>query len=120
MQSDDLVLVTGASGFIAKHVIKGALARGYRVRGTLRRPECEAEIRAAVGESGSRLSFVKADLLSDDGWPEALAGCRYVLHLASPFRSVRRRIATPLCHLPGMERCGCFAPRRRRVSNARC
>jgi dihydroflavonol-4-reductase len=85
MGSDDLVVVTGASGFIAKHVIKGALARGYRVRGTLRRPESENEVRAAVGESGSRLSFVGADLLSDGGWPEALAGCRYLLHLASPF-----------------------------------
>ena len=83
--ADDLVLVTGASGFIAKHVIKGALARGYRVRGSLRRPAFEGAVRAAVGETGDRLSFVTADLLSDDGWSDAVAGCRYVLHLASVF-----------------------------------
>lgn len=83
--SGDLVLVTGARGFIAKHVIREALARGYRVRGTIRRPEAEAEVRAAVGEPGPRLSFIHAELLADEGWAEAVQGCRYVLHLASAF-----------------------------------
>ncbi|HEX7085112.1 MAG TPA: aldehyde reductase [Vicinamibacterales bacterium] len=83
--SGDLVLVTGARGFIAKHVIREALARGYRVRGTIRRPEAEAEVRAAVGEPGPRLSFVHAELLADEGWAEAVQGCRYVLHVASAF-----------------------------------
>lgn len=81
----NLVLVTGASGFIAKHVIKAALDRGYGVRGTIRRPSAEADVRAAVGEGVPRLSFVRADLLSDDGWPQAVGGCRYVVHVASPF-----------------------------------
>ncbi len=49
MAEGDLILVTGASGFIAKHCIKAALERGYRVRGTLRRPEAEPVVRAAVG-----------------------------------------------------------------------
>jgi dihydroflavonol-4-reductase len=35
-------------------------------------------------EPGARLSFVVADLESDSGWPEAVAGCEYVLHVASP------------------------------------
>ena len=91
MASDDLVLVTGASGFIAKHAIKGALAKGYRVRGTLRRPDLEGAVRAAVGETGERLSFVAADLLADDGWPEAASGCRYALHLASIFPLIAPR-----------------------------
>jgi nucleoside-diphosphate-sugar epimerase len=82
---NDLVLVTGASGFIAKHVISKALARGYRVRGTLRRPAAEAAVRAAVGEPGTRLSFATADLLEDAGWAEAVAGCRFVCHVASVF-----------------------------------
>lgn len=85
MANNDLVLVTGASGFVAKHAIKAALARGLRVRGTLRRPAVEAEVRAAVGEPGDRLSFATADLLDDAGWAAAVAGCRYVLHVASPF-----------------------------------
>jgi nucleoside-diphosphate-sugar epimerase len=85
MADADLVLVTGASGFIAKHVIKQALARGFRVRGTLRSPEREKAVRAAVAEAGDRLTFIQADLLSDEGWAEAAAGCRYVLHIASVF-----------------------------------
>lgn len=85
MANSDLVLVTGASGFIAKHVIKQALEKGYRVRGTLRRPDVEAEVREAVGEQGDRLTFATADLLSDTGWAEAVAGCRYAMHIASVF-----------------------------------
>jgi dihydroflavonol-4-reductase len=85
MATDDLILVTGASGFVAKHIIKNALERGYRVRGTLRRPEAEGEVRAAVGEPGERLELVPADLLEDRGWNEAAKGCRYVLHVASVF-----------------------------------
>jgi dihydroflavonol-4-reductase len=85
MATDDLILVTGASGFVAKHIIKSALERGYRVRGTLRRPEAAGEVRAAVGEPGGRLELVQADLLEDRGWSDAARGCRYVLHVASVF-----------------------------------
>jgi dihydroflavonol-4-reductase len=85
MAASDLVLVTGANGFIAKHVIKAALARGYRVRGTLRRRKLENSVRAVADEHADRLSFVKADLMVDKGWPEAAAGCRYAIHVASPF-----------------------------------
>jgi dihydroflavonol-4-reductase len=35
-------------------------------------------------EPGDRLSFVAADLENDAGWPDAVAGCSYVLHVASP------------------------------------
>ena len=87
----DLALVTGASGFIAKHIIKLALARGHRVRGTLRRPDAEASVRAAVGEDGSRLTFATADLLRDEGWAEAVAGCHCVFHVASAFPLVAPR-----------------------------
>jgi len=33
----------------------------------------------------ARLSFIAADLENDAGWSEAVAGCDYVLHVASPF-----------------------------------
>jgi dihydroflavonol-4-reductase len=36
-------------------------------------------------EPGDRVSFVAADLERDAGWSEAVAGCEYVLHVASPF-----------------------------------
>jgi len=90
----DTVLVTGASGFIAGHCIVELLRGGYRVRGTLRSLERSDEVRQAVGraiDAEDRLSFVAADLLSDDGWQEAARGCRYVLHVASPLSATLPR-----------------------------
>lgn len=58
------------------------------MRTTVRDPAREPEVREAVAreiDPGGRLSFFTADLLSDDGWPDAVAGCEYVLHVASPF-----------------------------------
>jgi dihydroflavonol-4-reductase len=85
MAGNDLVLVTGAGGFIAKHCIAEALRHGFDVRGTLRHMQRADEVRAAVGERGDRLSFVEADLTRDDGWEATARGCRHVLHVASPY-----------------------------------
>jgi nucleoside-diphosphate-sugar epimerase len=82
------VLVTGGSGFIAGHCILQLLDRGYRVRATVRSLGREAAVRAVLTEAGmvrgDALTFVAADLLSDDGWADALAGVDAVLHVASP------------------------------------
>ncbi len=83
-----VVVVTGASGFIAKHVIVELLRRGNRVRGTLRDMAKADDVRRAVFSAGgddSRLSFAVADLNSDDGWDTALTGATLVAHTASPF-----------------------------------
>ncbi len=90
----DRVLVTGASGFIAKHIVLGLLGEGFDVRGTVRGPRRADEVRAVVRAEGSdpeRCEFVEADLGSDTGWGDAAAGCRYVLHTASPFPLVQPR-----------------------------
>jgi dihydroflavonol-4-reductase len=82
------VLVTGGSGFLGGWCVVDALRRGHRVRTTVRDLAREAEVRAAVAsevDAGDRLSVVAADLLDDDGWPQAVQGCDYVLHVASPF-----------------------------------
>ncbi len=81
------VLVTGASGFIAGHCILRLLKEGYAVRGSLRTPSRSDEVRMALAPhvSTDDLSFVTLDLSSDDGWEEALKGCTYLLHVASPF-----------------------------------
>jgi nucleoside-diphosphate-sugar epimerase len=84
---EDLVLVTGATGFLGMHCIVRLLQEGYRVRGTMRDPGRTEWLKAAVGqnvESVDRLSVVQADLGDDRGWREAAAGCKFVLHVASP------------------------------------
>ena len=83
------VLVTGGSGFIGSHCILQLLAAGHRVRTTVRNLKRESAVRALLTEGGcepgDRLSFAAADLENDAGWSEAVAGCEFVLHVASPF-----------------------------------
>jgi nucleoside-diphosphate-sugar epimerase len=83
------VLVTGGSGFIGSHCIVQLLAAGHRVRTSVRSRGREGVVRAMLqqggAEPGERLPFVEADLERDAGWPQAVAGCDYVLHVASPF-----------------------------------
>lgn len=86
--TDELILVTGGTGFIAQHCILALLARGHRVRTSVRSLAREAEVRANLRtggvEPGDRLSFVEADLGADAGWTSAVQGCAYVMHGASP------------------------------------
>jgi dihydroflavonol-4-reductase len=82
------VLVTGGSGFLGAWCAVELLRRGYAVRTTVRDLGREAEVRAAIGsqvEAGGRLEVLAADLRDDAGWKEAVGGCEYVLHVASPF-----------------------------------
>ena len=87
--SEDLVLVTGGSGFVATHCIDQLLRAGYNVRTTVRSLTREPEVRATLKAAGTprseAVAFVATDLGADEGWAVAVAGCRYVLHVASPF-----------------------------------
>jgi dihydroflavonol-4-reductase len=84
-----LVLLTGVSGFIAKHIALKLLNAGHAVRGTLRRMDRADEVRAALApyltEHAGELTFVQADLESDAGWVEAFTGVTALVHTASPF-----------------------------------
>jgi nucleoside-diphosphate-sugar epimerase len=81
------VLVTGASGFVATHVVMAFLSAGYHVRGTVR-SESKAKSTAAVfpSEMQSRLSFVVVENIAVPGaFDEAVKGVDGVIHTASPF-----------------------------------
>ncbi|QWT21483.1 aldehyde reductase [Bacillus sp. NP157] len=86
--ANERVLVTGGTGFIAQHCMVALLQKGYTVRTTVRSLQREDEVRGhlhtAGVDAGERLSFVRADLGDDAGWADAVAGCAYVIHGASP------------------------------------
>jgi nucleoside-diphosphate-sugar epimerase len=93
----ETVLVTGGSGFLGGWCVAELLRRGYSVRTTVRDLSREAELRSRVREladdlpadADDRLSVLAADLLSDDGWDQAVDSCDRVLHVASPFPLVQ-------------------------------
>ena len=81
------VLLTGISGWIAKHTAIELLNAGYEVLGTIRNNNLLDQTKQTISKYASteKLSFVELDLLKDDGWNEAAKGCRYIFHVASPF-----------------------------------
>ena len=86
------VLITGANGYIGKHVTLQLLNQGYEVRASVRKLSKSAEVRDAVtphlidsNNLNSRLTFVELDLEKDSGWSDALSGVDVLLHTASPF-----------------------------------
>ena len=83
----DKVLLTGVSGWIAKHTAIELLNKGYEVLGTVRNNNLIDQTKQTVGKYApiEKLSFVELDLLKDEGWNEAAKGCKYIFHIASPF-----------------------------------
>lgn len=90
MATEDLVLITGGSGFLGSHCIIEALRKRYKVRTTIRSLKRAEDVRQMVQNGGiseeqaEPVEFVVADLNDDKGWLEACRGCKYVLHVASP------------------------------------
>ena len=80
-------MVTGVTGFIGQHCGAELLRQGYEVIGTMRSKEKAEAVREGIAKVApiDKLTFVEADLMSDEGWQEAMVDCKYVLHVASPF-----------------------------------
>ncbi|KAK5051014.1 hypothetical protein LTR84_003573 [Exophiala bonariae] len=92
--TDQIVLVTGGSGFLGLHCISQALTAGYTVRTTIRSESKRSAIiqalkKANTADEVQKLSFVTADLLNDSGWAEAVNGASLIIHVASPFPSIQ-------------------------------
>lgn len=83
----DAVLVTGGSGYIAGFIIRQLVTDGWTVHTTIRNLKRETEVRGWLDVDNSKLKFFAADLMSDDGWADAVAGCSHVAHVASPLPS---------------------------------
>ena len=81
------VMVTGITGYIGQHCGAELLRQGYEVLGTVRSMEKADMVREGIARVApiENLTFVEADLLNDKGWKDAMDGCTYVLHVASPF-----------------------------------
>ena len=82
------VLVTGVSGYIGNHCAAELLKNGYAVKGSLRNLSKAEKVTEAIKKEidpKENLEFCELDLLKDKGWNEAMNGCQYVLHVASPF-----------------------------------
>jgi dihydroflavonol-4-reductase len=81
------VLVTGITGYIGQHCAVELLSQGYVVVGSIRSKSKADSTLSAISKLApvDKLSFVEADLLSDQGWDAAMKDCGYVLHVASPF-----------------------------------
>ncbi len=78
------VFVSGGSGYIAGFLIRQLVAEGWTVHTSIRDLAREAAVRESLGVDNTKLKFFAADLMSDAGWAEAMAGCSHVAHVASP------------------------------------
>lgn len=81
------VLVTGATGFIAGHIIHQLVEAGHEVTGTARsvsRGKVLSETLSQYAGKPVSVAIREADLTSDAGWADAVSGMDYVQHIASP------------------------------------
>lgn len=80
------ILVSGASGYIASHVIKLLLERGYKVIGTVRNLANKEKYQFLYefNHAKENLELREADLTNRECWDSALHGVDSVIHVASP------------------------------------
>lgn len=72
-----VVLVTGAGGFIATHIVKQLQEEGYRVRGTVRSLEDEERVKKLkelCPDAKHELELVEADLTKPESWEPWVQG----------------------------------------------
>lgn len=80
----ETVLVTGATGFIGRHVARVLGDAGANVRVLVRGQACETRVAAIPGSSNWEIA--SGDLLRLDSLKAAMQGVRYVFHVAGDYR----------------------------------
>ncbi len=81
------IFVSGGSGYIALHCISKLISKGFYVKTSLRSMDRQSEVISSLSkviDCTNKLEFCELDLMKDEGWNEAIKGCDYVLHIASP------------------------------------
>ena len=80
MTSGDKVLVTGASGFVGSAVAAKLVERGFSVRALVRATSPRSHL------AGLDLDYVQGDLRDAETIRPAMAGVRYLFHVAADYR----------------------------------
>ncbi len=80
MATSDLTLVTGATGFVGAAVARVLAKRGHRLRLMVRAGGDRENL------AGIKAELVEGDLARPESFPPAVAGCRYVFHVAADYR----------------------------------
>ncbi|KAL5976083.1 hypothetical protein ACLOJK_020413 [Asimina triloba] len=77
--------VTGASGYVGAMLVKCLLDDGYDVNATVRDPADNKKVGCLLDLRGlGDLKLFKADLSEDGSFDEAINGCDFVFHVATP------------------------------------
>ena len=97
-----MILVTGASGFIGRQLVRALLADDRHVRALVRSDQAAAKVRAATEDGGGRLEVVHASLEDAGALEAAASGCRLVYHLAGTYKGTPADLHA--CHVAGTAR----------------
>ena len=83
--TDDVILVTGAAGFIGRAVVRNLVARGFRSIRCLVRSAASAERMDAISGSthGRAVRTIQGNLLSRQDCARAIDGASVIFHLAA-------------------------------------
>ncbi len=106
----DKVFVSGGTGYIAQHCIVELIKNDFSVKTSIRTPSRKQEVIDSISkvvDCKNKLEICLLDLLVDEGWDDAIKGCKYVIHAASPVSLLSTNNIDDLVKpaLEGLKRC---------------